>query len=155
MSLMGFARDIGRRLFDDDADAAEEIKQLIESHNPGVNDLSVTFDDGIVGLGGDCVSAEAMQKCVLIAGNVRGVRDVHVTGLSVARVPKSEDQVTIESNEPTVEYYVIQAGDTLGSLAEKYYGSAASYRRIFEANLGNIEDPNRIYVGQKIRIPLR
>ena len=100
-------------------------------------------------------AATAMQKCVLIAGNVKGVRDVHVTGLSVARAPTPEDRVTIESNEPTVEYYVIQAGDTLGSLAEKYYGCAASYPRIFEANLGNIEEPNKIYVGQKIRIPLQ
>ncbi len=154
MSLMGFARDIGRRLFDKDDDAAEEIKNLIEANNPGVKDLSVTYDDGIVGLGGECASAEAMQKCVLMAGNVKGVEDVYVTGLTIARVPKSEEAVTIESNEPTVEYYVIQSGDTLSGLAKKYYGNASSYPRIFEANRGVIEDPNKIYVGQKIRIPL-
>ena len=155
MSLMGFARDIGRRLFDEDENAAEEIRQLIENNNPGVKDLSVTFDKGIVGLGGECASVEAMQKCVLMAGNVKGVHDVFVTGLSVARMPKKADVVTIESHEPTVEYYVIQPGDTLGELARKYYGDAASYPRIFEANRGNIDDPNTIYVGQKIRIPLK
>ncbi len=154
MDLMGFARDIGRRLFDKDEDAAEEIRKLIESNNPGVKDLKVSYDDGIVRLGGECASAEAMQKCVLMAGNVKGVQDVYVTNLSVAKVPQSESHITIESREPAVEYYVIQSGDTLGALAKKYYGNASSYPRIFEANRGIIEDPNKIFVGQKIRIPL-
>lgn len=154
MDLMGFARDIGRRLFDKDEEAAGEIKSLIESNNPGVKDLSVTFDDGIVGLGGECASAEAMQRCVLMAGNVRGVQDVYVTKLSVAPVREPEGHVTIESDLPSVEYYVIQSGDTLGGLAKKYYGKASLYPKIFAANQGVIEDPNKIFVGQKIRIPL-
>lgn len=154
MDLMGFARDIGRRLFDKDEDAAIEIKKLIESNNPGVKDLAVSYHDGIVRLGGECASAEALEKCVLMAGNVKGVQDVYVTNLSIAKAPRSDATAEVEPSRQKVEYYVIRAGDTLGALAEKYYGNASSYPRIFEANRGIIEDPNRIFVGQKIRIPL-
>ena len=74
MSLFGFARDIGRRLFNGDDEAAEKIGELINQNNPGVKDLAVSYDDGLVGLRGQCDSVEAAQKCVLMAGNVAGVK---------------------------------------------------------------------------------
>ena len=41
-----------------------------------------------------------------------------------------------------------------GGIAKKYYGSAGKYMKIFEANRDIISDPNKIYPGQKIKIPL-
>jgi len=57
---------------------------------------------------------------------------------------------------PPVEaqYYVIESGDTLGGIAKTFLGSAGRYPEIFEANREVIQDPNKIYPGQKIRIPL-
>jgi nucleoid-associated protein YgaU len=52
------------------------------------------------------------------------------------------------------EFYEIVSGDTLGVIARKFYGKASAYTRIFEANREIISDPNKIYPGQKIRIPL-
>lgn len=52
------------------------------------------------------------------------------------------------------EFYEIVSGDTLGAIARKFYGKASAYTRIFEANREIISDPNKIYPGQKIRIPL-
>ncbi len=155
MDLFGFAKDIGRRLFNKDEEAAEKIKELIESNNPGVSDLAVEFDDGIVSLSGECNSGAAREKCVLMAGNVQGVVDVYASKMTVSQpVPAPEDAPEAAPVEEKVEYYVIQSGDTLGGLAKKYYGNAREYPRIFEANREVIEDPNKIYVGQKIRIPL-
>ena len=42
MDLFGFAKDIGRRLFNSDEDAADKIKEHIEENNPGVENLEVT-----------------------------------------------------------------------------------------------------------------
>ena len=83
MSLFGFARDIGRRIFNRDEEAAEKIKDMIETNNPGVKDLDVAYDDGLVTLRGACESAESMQKCVLMAGNVEGVKGVDGSALTV------------------------------------------------------------------------
>ncbi len=51
------------------------------------------------------------------------------------------------------EFYEIVSGDTLGGVAKKFYGKASAYMKIFEANKDIISDPNKIYPGQKIRIP--
>ena len=158
MDLFGFAKDIGRRLFNSDEDAADKIKEHIEANNPGVSDLSVEFSDGIVSLGGECSSPAAREKCILMAGNVEGVVDVYATKMTLSAPPPSAagEATPAAASEPEekVEYYVIQSGDTLGKLAKKYYGNAMEYPRIFEANREVIEDPDKIFVGQKIRIPL-
>ena len=158
MDLMGFAKDIGRRLFNKDEDAAEKIQEMIEANNPGVKDLKVTYEDGIVGLGGECESGAALQKCILMAGNVQGVVDVYTKGMTVANAGGNKEinsPADIEDDDgEKIEFYVIQSGDTLGKLARKFYGKAGDYPRIFEANREIIEDPDKIYVGQKIRIPL-
>ncbi len=155
MSLFGFAKDIGRRIFNRDEEAAGKIKEMIENTNPGVTDLTVGYDDGLVTLGGACDSAEAMQKCVLMAGNVEGVKGVDGSAIMVkapAEVP--EDTIAHEvAAEMDVTYYEIQSGDTLSKIAKREYGDAMQYMKIFEANREVIEDPDKIYVGQKIRIP--
>lgn len=47
--------------------------------------------------------------------------------------------------------YIVQAGDTLGKIAAKTLGSASRYMEI--ANANGITDPNRISVGQVLKIP--
>ena len=48
--------------------------------------------------------------------------------------------------------YVISTGDTLWSIAEKYYGSGNYWTHIYEMNKEVITDPNKIFVGQKISL---
>ena len=53
-----------------------------------------------------------------------------------------------------VEYYEIKSGDSLSAIAKKFYGDALQYPRLFEANREVIKDPDKIYPGQKIRVPM-
>ncbi len=46
MGLFDFARDIGRKLFDTDAEAADNIKEHLNTSLSGVTNLDVKFDDG-------------------------------------------------------------------------------------------------------------
>ena len=106
-----------------------------------MENLGVTYDDGLVGLSGKATSAEAVEKTVLIAGNVRGVTEVNI------------DKMDAPAPVPEVEYYTIVSGDSLSKIAKKYYGNAMDYPKLFEANKEVIKDPNLIYPGQKIRVP--
>jgi nucleoid-associated protein YgaU len=145
MGLFDFVKDIGKKLFPPEAkpeDAATKIRQEIEAANLGIAGLQVAYTDGKCSLAGECPSAEAMQKAVLIAGNVQGVAEVNIAALNVPQ-PKE-----------IVEYYIIQKGDTLSKVAKQYYGDANKYQRIFEANREVIKDANLIYPGQKIRVPM-
>jgi nucleoid-associated protein YgaU len=141
MGLFDFAKDMGKKIFGKDDDPAEKIKESIEADNPGITDLGVAFDDGSVDLSGKAESAEAVEKAVLMAGNVNGVTDVKI------------DNMEAPAPAPEVEYYTIVSGDSLSKIASKYYGNAMDYPKLFEANREVIKDADLIYPGQKIRIP--
>ena len=141
MGLFDFAKDMGKKLFGQDDEAAEKIGENIAAANPGIEDLDVQYEDGVVRLSGKAESAEAMEKAVLMAGNVECVTEVNV------------DAMYAPEPEPEVEYYTIVSGDSLSKIAKAYYGNAMDYPKLFEANREVITDPDLIYPGQKIRIP--
>ena len=142
MGLLSFAKNIGKKLFHREEEASEKIAAYIEEDNPGISDLKVTVTDGVASLSGEADSREALEKAVLMAGNVDGISEVKY------------DAVTAPVTEVKVEYYEIVSGDTLSGIAKKFYGNGSAYMRIFEANREVIKDPDKIYVGQKIRIPV-
>ena len=49
--------------------------------------------------------------------------------------------------------YTVQAGDTLGKIAQKFYEDGSRWTEIYEANKAQIADPNAIKVGQELVIP--
>ncbi len=54
---------------------------------------------------------------------------------------------------PEARTYTVQAGDTLSKIAKQFYGDAGVYMKVFEANKDQLSDPNKIKVGQVLRIP--
>jgi len=55
--------------------------------------------------------------------------------------------------EKEMRIIIVQKGDTLSKIAKRAYGDHANYKKIFAANPEIIENPNQIYVGQRLRIP--
>ena len=158
MSLFGFVKDIGRRVFNKDEDAAEKITEMLQANNPGIKNLEVIYDNGFVELCGECDSLEAVEKSVLMVGNIEGVKDVSVGKLTLSEEAKAaakadiaETQAAVEAAE--VEYYTIESGDSLSKIAKRFYGDPMKYKELFAANKEVIEDPDKIFPGQKIRIP--
>ena len=148
MGLFDFAKDVGRQLFDTDAEAADNIKQHLEIRTSGISNIEVQYDDGVATICGDCINQATKDNAVLMVGNIKGVEKVIADDMRVPPPAKEEEP------EEKSEIYEIVSGDTLGKIAERYYGKPSEYMRIFEANREIIEDPDRIYPGQKIRIPL-
>ena len=142
MGLFDFVKDFGKKIFNRDEEAADKIQDQLVAANLGITGLAVKYANGVVSLSGEAPSAEAMEKAVLLAGNVKGVTSVNIDGL---KVPPPKEKA---------DYYTVVSGDTLSAIAKRYYGNANAYPRIFEANREVIKDPNLIYPGQKIRIPL-
>lgn len=146
MGLLDFVRDAGRQLFDTDDEAADNIKQHLEISLSGIKDLDVKFDDGVATICGECPNEATRNSALLLAGNVKGVEKIIADDLTF---PKP-----VEEEKEKIEIYEIVSGDTLGGIAKKYYGKASMYTRIHEANKELIPDPNKIYPGQKIKIPM-
>ena len=133
-------------MFDTDAEAADNIRQHLEIKLSGIKDLSVEFDDGVATICGECANEATRNNAILIAGNVKGVEKIIADDLTFPEPPPEEKE--------KFDVYEIVSGDTLGAIAKRFYGKASLYTRIHEANKELIPDPNKIYPGQKIKIPL-
>jgi len=48
----------------------------------------------------------------------------------------------------------VQKGDTLSKIAKRAYDNCDAYIKIFKANPEVIKNPNQIFIGQKLRIPI-
>jgi len=124
------------------AKAGQAIATYIETQNLGVTALDVAFDgaSGTVTVQGQAPTQEASEKVVLCCGNVGGV--VSVDNLLVVVAPADE-----------ATYHDVVRGDTLSAIAKTHYGNANKYMAIFEANKPMLSHPDKIYPGQKLRIP--
>src|SRR5262245_33996954 len=123
--------------------AADAILNYIKTQGLSATGLTVTFDGAtatatVFGVAPDQVTKE---KIVLCCGNVAGVAKVN-------------DMMTVDKSAPAATYYTVQAGDTLSKISKTNYGDPNQYMKIFEANKPMLKDPNKIYPGQVLRIPV-
>jgi len=51
------------------------------------------------------------------------------------------------------QWYEVKKGDTLWKIAKEVYGDGSLYPEIFKANQDTLSDPDKIKIGQKLRIP--
>jgi nucleoid-associated protein YgaU len=116
--------------------------------------VQVNGDNAI--LTGSAPSQEALEKMVLCAGNQHGIAQVDCQlQVAVAAASESAPAPAQVEAEPAAEsnFYTVQSGDTLGKIAQQHYGATNKYTVIFEANKPMLTDPDKIYPGQKLRIP--
>jgi nucleoid-associated protein YgaU len=59
-----------------------------------------------------------------------------------------------QAASPATQEYTVKGGDTLSRLAERFYNSGDKWGRIYDANKDTVKNPNYIYIGQKLIIPL-
>jgi nucleoid-associated protein YgaU len=167
MGLFDFVKDAGASLFgggskepavarrdlDDvlaDKQKAQALTEMVGKMGLGVDDLGIKFRDGLATVTGRAPSQDDREKVVLLIGNTQGVAQVDDRlVIAAAAAPEAEPQET----RPQVTLYTVQGGDTLSGIAKRHYGNASKYMVIFEANKPMLEDPNKIYPGQVLRIP--
>ena len=57
------------------------------------------------------------------------------------------------SSSTATKIYEVVSGDSLSKIAKREYGNANEWKRIFEANQDVLKDPDKIFPGQKLKIP--
>ena len=145
MGLFDFAKNIGKKIFggdDNEEDASKKLTQHIEEDNPGIKNLQVEVVDGVATIKGETEDPSALEKAILMAGNAMGIEEVRA------------DEVSAPTQTIEVQYYEIEKGDSLWKIAKNFYGDGNKYTKIFDANREVIQDADKIFPGQKIRIPM-
>ncbi len=123
--------------------AATAITNYINTQNLPVDGLDVAFDGatGSVTVSGVAADQATREKVVLCCGNVSGVDKVN-------------DLMTGKERAGESRWYTVVKGDTLSAIAKSQYGNANAYMKIFEANKPMLSNPDKIYPGQLLRIPV-
>ena len=113
------------------------------------NPLDVLQKGSTIVLRGAVDSQAEFDKAKNLADGVAGVTDVDTSGLQI--IQNASKLNTTDDDGDIV--YTVKSGDTLSHIALNYYGDAgrSSYMKIAEAN--GLDDPNKIQVGQKLKIP--
>ncbi len=60
---------------------------------------------------------------------------------------------TAAASQPSGRVHVVTQGDTLSSLAQRYYSNRSRWREIYEANRDQMPNENALRVGMELRIP--
>ncbi len=121
---------------EDPAPEAEALKKEVEDLGLNTAGLDISVVGDVVKVSGKAASQEVKEKIIMAVGNSAGVAAV-------------EDEA--EGNDPV--FHEVESGDTLWKIAEKALGNGARYTEIFEANKPMLSDPDKIYPGQRLRIP--
>lgn len=57
------------------------------------------------------------------------------------------------ADESVYAYHTVERGESLSKIAKHYYRDPMKYRQIFAANTDQLDNPDLIHPGQKLKIP--
>ena len=77
----------------------------------------------------------------------------HSAGADTARARTDAVVVRAQASAQATRRYTVQRGDTLSSIAQRFYGSAGDWNRLYAANRSVLRNPNMIFPGQVLAIP--
>ncbi len=120
--------------------ATQKLKKTIDDHNLKVKDLEIHIEEDMATLSGTALDQANREKIILVVGNTEGIAQV-------------DDRMDVENAEPEAVFHTVEREDSLESISEKHYGDPNQYPLIFEANKPMLQDPDKIYPGQVLRIP--
>ena len=121
--------------------AQRALQMRLDGLGLGIDGGGIEVHDGTVTLRGRVKDQATAEKIVLAVGNTHGVDAV-------------DNQLEVLNPEPPAVFHTVEKGETLSKIAKQHLGSANKYMAIFEANKPMLKDPDKIYPGQVLRIPL-
>jgi nucleoid-associated protein YgaU len=130
-------------------DQVQEAIASVAATTPGVSALSAEVRGKVITLKGKAESREA-RDLVMKKIDQAVKADNIVNAIEVAKPPTPAPAAAPAVAE---RVYEVVSGDTLGKIAQKYYGKASAYMKIFEANRDILSNPDLIKPGQKLKIP--
>ena len=59
----------------------------------------------------------------------------------------------VKQDKPATRTYTVRPGDTLSSIAQRFYGNPADWTWLWHVNESVVHNPNSIYVGEVLKVP--
>ena len=117
--------------------------------------VSVTLTQGMTGQEIDQLIVQAVDHgTLIIPDTLRTPNGQPDTMAMLATLVDATTPTTPTLTRDVGNTYVVRPGDSLASIAVKYYGSTDAVNDIFWANKDRLSDPDQLRVGQTIFLPL-
>lgn len=137
----------------------EKMKSFDQSLNNIVKEISnLNGKDGKEDGGSVDVSSGDIIPVTKVDGNVYPTENQETSGqtpsttqAATMTTTAAEVSATIGEPQKKTETYIVKNGDTIMSICKSFYGSTSRYSEVVELN--DLEDPNKLYVGQEIKLP--
>ncbi|WPY98581.1 peptidoglycan-binding protein LysM [Christiangramia sp. OXR-203] len=160
MGLFSFIKNAGKKIFGVDKPKDNEVsttdnqlkekkenervsrnlEETIRDLNLKADNLHINIEHDMATITGTALDQATREKIVLVVGNSEGIAQV-------------DDRMDVENKEPEAVFHTVERGDTLSKISKKHYADPNQYPLIFEANKPMLDDPDKIYPGQVLRIP--
>lgn len=156
MGIFSFIKDAGKKIFGIDKPnttevgtmdetkvndkAARKLEETIADLNLKAENLKIHIENDMAVVSGRALDQATREKIILVVGNSEGISQV-------------DDRMDVENTEPEAVFHTVERGDTLSKISKEHYGDSNQYPLIFEANKPMLQDPDKIYPGQVLRIP--
>ena len=156
MGIFSFIKDAGKKIFGIDKSkskevgtdnevkenekAARKLEETIKDLNLKAENLTIHIENDMAVVSGKALDQANREKIILVVGNSEGISQV-------------DDKMDVENTEPEAVFHTVERGDTLSKISKEHYGDPNQYPLIFEANKPMLQDPDKIYPGQVLRIP--
>ena len=89
-----------------------------------------------------------------VQGGVKSTEEIKPDFSNVQSKVTSTEEMSGGGGGSTGERtYTVAKGDTLSHIAKERYGKASKWHAIFEANRDQIDDPDKIFPGQVLKLP--
>ena len=126
----------------------EKYQSLIDMANQlNIANLNVSEGEGFLKIEGYAQSAEAKQQLWDEYGRID---PEYRSGDLVLNIDAPEGGEAAAGASSSGTSYTVQSGDTLGKIGQRYN---VGWQQIFEANRDKLDDPDKIYPGQELKIP--
>lgn len=138
------------------SEKVQEAVDIINRSGIGVENLRARIEGKVVTLEGLADSLEAKGRAMLEFNKLVKTENTinRIQVKAEAKAPAPPGQAAPGPAETAdYEIYEVKPGDTLSHIAQRFYGKASLYPKIFEANQDILTNPDLIKVGQKLKIP--
>ena len=137
-------------------DAGKVQQAANDVRTPGVRNLTVRQTGNVYEIHGEADDLRAKQSAFKTITDRVGVAAgvVNMIQISTERGEYKPAGMTPGGTTAAgARSHKVQMGETLSHIAQKYYGKASEYSKIFEANRDQLKDPDKIREGMTLRIP--
>jgi nucleoid-associated protein YgaU len=137
----------------------QSVLQVIQNQQISVKNLHL--QDGKLFIKGVAPSLDAANKAWDEIKRVNPAADDITADFPVdTSLQQPVQQTAQRTPEPArqeqtsnIRLYTVKSGDTLSKISKQFYGSPSDYMKIFDANRDQLTDPDKIRVGQELKIP--